>query len=236
MKLLRWLLPLLLVAALAAAYFGWSEAGGLRAEIEKLKAENQSIRAENQKAAEAQSRQRDAEVQRLRSEAQEVHKLRNEVTRLRTGAKDAERLRAENQQLRASAPAPASTPAATAPPDNFPRDSWTFAGYATPEAALISAVSAMKDGRPQAYLDSLSPEEQLRMAKTWETRSEAEIAAKHQQDVSVITGVRILERQAISAGEMRMKVYIEGANRVETVSMKQVGSDWKFGGFIREKK
>ena len=73
----------------------------------------------------------------------------------------------------------------------FPRDSWTFAGYSTPEAALVSAVWAMKEGKPQVFLDSLSAEEQARMAKAWENKSEDEIAAKHQQDVSQITGVRV---------------------------------------------
>ena len=33
-----------------------------------------------------------------------------------------------------------------------------------------------------------------------------------------------------------MSVYIDGVDRTEKVSMKRVGNDWKFGGFIREPK
>ena len=108
-----------------------------------------------------------------------------------------------------------------------------MAGYATPEAALVSAIWSMKEGNPKSYLDSLSPEEQARLAKTWENKTEAEIIAKHQSDVAPITGVRVLDRHEISAEEMQMNVYIEGVGRVEKVSMKRTGNDWKFGGFIR---
>ena len=45
--------------------------------------------------------------------------------------------------------------------------------------------------------------------------------------------MRVLDRHEISAEEMQMNVYIEGVGRVEKVSMKRTGNDWKFGGFIR---
>jgi hypothetical protein len=31
-----------------------------------------------------------------------------------------------------------------------------------------------------------------------------------------------------------MKVFIEGVNREEKVSIKRVGNEWKFNGFIRD--
>ena len=126
-----------------------------------------------------------------------------------------------------------ATNAAEAGKDQFPKESWNFAGYASPEAALVSAIWSMKEGNPKTYLDSLSPDEQARMAKVWENKSEAEIAAKHQSDVSSISAFRILERQNVTDNEVLMNVYIEGVGRMEKVSMKRVGNDWKFGGFIR---
>src|SRR5262249_44720756 len=111
---------------------------------------------------------------------------------------------------------------------------WAFSGYATPKAALVSAIWAMKEGNPKIYLESLSPEEQARMAKVWENKSEAEVAAKHQSDVASITGLRILEEQVVGDNQVVMAVQIEGTDRTEKVSMKRVGNDWKFGGFIRE--
>ena len=93
----------------------------------------------------------------------------------------------------------------------------------------------MKEGKPQVYLDSLSPEEQVRMAKVWENKSEGEIAAKHQQEVSQITNVRVMNQKEISPEEVQLAVFIEGPNRMEIVSMKRSGADWKFGGFFRDR-
>lgn len=242
MKILCSLGAVTLVAAVATALVGWQTVRQLRSENELLRAESQQLK-EHSEATEAESKRNGQELQRLRAQAQEVFKLRNEVTQLRSASQETETLRAENRQLRVqnhqlgdSAGVPVATavaPNAQTPADQFPRENWTFAGYSTPEAALITAVWAMKEGKPQVYLDSLSPDEQARLAKAWENKSETELAAKHQQDVSAITSVRILERREVSPDEMRMNVYIEGTGRMETVSMKRLGGDWKFGGFIR---
>jgi hypothetical protein len=241
MKAIRWLGFLLIVAAVSTAVSGWKTAGRLRAENEALRLELQSLKEQQATAAEAAAGERDRELQRLRADAQEVLRLRGEVTQLRSGAKESEKLRGENQQLRADNQQLRTGPAATSPAtsaveaakDQFPKESWSFAGYASPEAALVSAIWSMKEGNPKTYLDSLSPEEQARMAKVWENKSEAEIAAKHQADVSTISSFRILERQNVTDNEVLMNVYIEGVGRMEKVSMKRVGNDWKFGGFIR---
>ena len=236
----------LLIAAVAAAVLAWREATQLRAEVQALQAQSQAAQQEAASTAEAKAQQNEAELERLRVENQDVLKLRREVTQLRLSAQELEKVRVENQQLKAanqqlqSAPKPAATTAAPAPvepaKDQFAREAWTFSGYATPEAALISAISAMKDGNPKTYLDSLTPEEQARMAKVWENKSEAELAAKHQQDVSAITGMRVVDRKAISPDEVQMSVYIQGVDRLEKVSMKLIANEWKFGGFIRDAK
>src|SRR5713101_6088524 len=55
------------------------------------------------------------ELERLRAEAREVHKLRNEVSQLRAGVKGADQLRAENQQLRAAGRPLQAAPSAGVP-------------------------------------------------------------------------------------------------------------------------
>lgn len=205
----------------------------MRAEVEALRASS----------AEAET-VRVADSKRSQADAQDVARLRGEVTQLRTTAKDAEKLRAENQllrgenqKLRGTASAANPPPAPTTPPAGaFPRESWSLAGYTSPEAALVSAIWSMQQGNPKQYFESLTPEEQLRMTKVWEGKSAEEIAAKHQNDTSKITGMKVLNQQAISADEVQLSVYIEGVDRAEKVSMKRVGNDWKFGGFIREPK
>ena len=207
-----------------------AENAALRAEVDKMKAD-----AEGAQTARAR------EIKNLQADTTDVARLRGEVTQLRTAAKDAEKLRAENAQLRAqnqqlrgaTAAAPATVAAPAAEPGNFPRESWSLAGYTSPESALISAIWSMQQGNPKQYFESLTPEEQLRMTKAWEGKSQEEIAAKHQGDTSKITGMKVMDRQDISADEVVMSVYIQGVDRMEKVSLKRSGQDWKFGGYLR---
>jgi regulator of replication initiation timing len=222
---------------------------GCGGEARKLQAENESLRVElaelkARSEAEAQSTTtRDAEFKRLQADAREVVRLHGEITQLRSGSKDAESLRAENQRLKSenqalrSAGTAAATPAPTTPSaGDFPRESWAFAGYQSPEAALISAIWSMQQGNPKQYFESLTTDEQARMAKVWEGKSNEEIAAKHVSDTSKITSIKVLGAQETAPGQMVMSVYIGGVDRAEKVNMQRVGNDWKFGGFIREPK
>ncbi len=246
MNAIRLFVVVALIGSGAAAFTFWKRAEALAGENSALRADIETLKAAHASAADSpEAKQRDYELKRLRADAEEVHKLRGELAPMRAGAKDLERLRAENLQLRgdnqqlrtANASAAAAANPAVAPrpasADQFPRDAWSFAGYASPEAALVSSIWAMREGNPQTYLQSLSPEEQARVGKDWQTKTPTEIAAKHQSDVASITGLRVLERQPVSPNEVMMSVFIEGAGRMEKVSMKLIGNEWKFGGFIR---
>ncbi len=246
MKWIKWLFFLLFVAALAVAVAEWKRTNRLEAQLDILQQEKAAL--EDQLASANDNRQvrENAEMQRLRKEAEEVLALRNEVSQLRSSSRELEQLRNQHrllqdqyQQLvsrgagrpRSATDEPPAEPAAGAP---IPREAWNFSGYGTPEAALVSAIWSMKEGNPQVYLDSLSPEEQVRMASTWQDKSEAEIAAKHQQDVAQIRSLRVLETQNVSPDEVVMKVFLDGVNRTENVKVKRVGNDWKVGGFIQQ--
>ena len=233
-----------------AAWTGWRQASGYGLENQSLRSELDRLKSQMETGGQTDRQQREQDNQKLLAQSAEVLRLRSEVTRLKTDAAESEKLRTQNQQLLSqnqrsrtasqAAPNPSTPPVGTAPPaenkDNFPRDSWSFAGYQTPEAAMVSALWSMKEGNPKVYLESLSPDEQTRMAQSWLNKSEAEIAAKHQQDVSKISGLSIVERQQISADKVRLKVQIEGAGREAFVDLQRVGDDWKFGGFARQPK
>ncbi|MBC8003227.1 MAG: hypothetical protein H7X97_11640 [Opitutaceae bacterium] len=250
MKSLNLLLIAGLIGASTAAWMGFRRASGLNAENQSLRLELNRLQSQLEAIAQADRQQRDQDNQKLLTQSAEVLRLRSEVTRLKTGAPESEKLRAENQRLLAESQRSRPNPQAATDPtlpaagtiptpeskDRFLRDSWSFAGYQTPEAAMISALWSMKEGNPKMYLDSLSPEEQARVAQSWLNKSEAEIAAKHQQDVSKITGLNILERQQISADKMRLKVQIEGAEREAFVDLNLIDKEWKFGGFVRQPK
>ena len=240
MNTLRIFSPILLATALMLTGCG-GDAKKLQAENDALRAEVAELKARADADAQAATT-RDAELKRLQTVATEAVRLRGEITQLRSGSKDADSLRAENarlkteyQALRGASAAAANTLATPATaPGHFPRESWSYAGYQSPESALISAIYSMQQGNPKQYFDSLTPEEQVRMSKVWENKSPEEIAAKHVNDTSKITGMRILNTQEVAPGQMVMSVYIEGVDRAEKVSMKRVGEEWKFGGYIRE--
>lgn len=237
MRLERILYSVLILAAAVVAVINWRRAELFRADNEELRDRIENLETEAAGASNLLEVVRN-QSEKVRSQNLELMQLRNEVTQSRSGTKSAEALAAENQKLKAElAQARPDSEGASANQNRgsaFPRESWSFAGYASPESALVSAIWAMKEGNPQTYLESLTPQEQERMARIWQDKGEGEIAEKHKNDVSSIAGLRVLERQDLSPTEVVMNVYLEGPGRVEKIRMNQVGQDWKFGGFIRD--
>jgi len=219
-----------------------------RRRIASLLRDHESLRAElavaQQTIAKAgvQSGPQNEELERLRAEAREVHKLRNEVSQLRTGTKEVDQLRAENQKLRGAsraiqpAPSPGVAPSAAASQDGyFAKETWTFTGYATPEAALQSAIWAMREGDTKTLLASLAPEEMARMQKEWGNKSEAQVSADAKRGTDKIAGIRILESRILSDDEVVLSVYaMGGEDKVQKISMKRYGAEWKMAGPKRE--
>jgi hypothetical protein len=245
MRLERIVYTVLILVSSAFAAIYWRKAALFQEDNEALRERIDSLENEIVQNTQAADRAK-SNGEKLRTQTGELLKLRNEITQLRSTAKSVDsltsenqRLRAENQQLRS--PTGGVTGVPTQAPiesfagrDQFPRNSWNFAGYASPEAALVSAIWAMREGDPKTYLDSLAPQEQERVAQNWQNKSETELAEKHKSDVSAISGLRVLDRQNVAPNELVMNVYLEGPGRVEKIRMNQVGQEWKFGGFIRE--
>jgi hypothetical protein len=241
MRVERIIYGLLIIAAATFAAINWRKAALFQADNESLRARIDTLETEaNQSTQTADLVKTSAD--KLRTQTGELAKLRGEVTQLRTVATNAAALTAENQRLRqqlqargsAVPPAQPSPLEAYAGRDQFPRNSWNFAGYNSPEAALVSAIWAMREGDPKTYLNSLAPDEQQRVAQNWQGKSETELAEKHKNDVAAISGLRVLGRENSAPNEMVMSVYLEGPGRVEKVRMSQVGQDWKFGGFMHD--
>ena len=242
MRIERFIYSVLIIGASLLAIINWRKAAVLEFDNEELRDQVRAFQTELQMANQQVDMSRSGS-EKLREQTAELMRLRNEVTQLRNQDKQVESLRAQNEQLKEAltqrsgqtlAPSERRESSTDLGSDVFPRERWTFAGYASPESALVSAIWAMKEGNPETYLNSLAPQEQERMAKIWQEKSESEIADKHRNDVSSIAGLRVLERQNISPTEVIMNVLLEGPGRMEKIRMNQVGQEWKFGGFIRE--
>ena len=183
------------------------------------------------------------ELERLKAEAREVHKLRNEVSQLRAGAKEVDQLRAENRRLRgegrplqAAPSAGAAVPSATTSTEGYyAKENWAFTGYATPEAALESVIWAMREGDTRMLLTSLTPEEMARMQKEWGNKSEAQISADAKRGTDKISGIRILERKTLSDDKVVLSVFAAGGeDKVQKISMRRYGAEWKLAGPKKE--
>jgi hypothetical protein len=159
-----------------------------------------------------------SEVGLLRQQTNVLAKLQEEIYRLRTGSTN------RNPQT--------TRPLADAASQNvFPKESWTFAGYATPEAALESAVWAMSQGDTKTFLASFSPDEQKRFVeKEWADKSESEVRADGKEQFSKVRGFQILDRKNVDDAQIDMAVYISGMTKeVATFRVQRIGGEWKLG-------
>ena len=146
----------------------------------------------------AEHDRRSKKMARAKNSSSTSNELLVELLRLRGegGAR-----KKEIQKLRTALGANSTTPAVKTAPgpaatDDLPKESWMFAGYATPEAALQSTVWAASHGDLKAILASSTPEEANRMAEEWQGKSESEIAAESIGQLSRVTGFQIVNTRA----------------------------------------
>jgi hypothetical protein len=192
------------------------------------------LEAENERLS---KRARSAATNSISGEQKrELARLRSEVTRLRAETNQAERMRQEIDRLRPTRTEPAKTQSPNAAqPDNFPRETWAFAGYGTPETAIQSLSWASLRGDLDTFFKSMAPEEQARIRKQWESqgKGDAEIRDFLINYWAQTKAIRIEERQAISDNEAMLSLFIERENgRSQRMKMKiqRLGNEWKVAG------
>jgi len=233
----------LFLASLAVHVVERRRISGLRQDNESLREDLAAAKQLIDAKSSDQSRPPNEELERLRAEAREVHRLRNEVSQLRAGVKQADQLRAENQRLRAAGKplqaAPSTgvaVPSAAISQEGYSaKENWAFIGYATPEAALQSVIWAMREGDTRTLLASVTAEEMERMHKEWGNKSEAQISADAKRGTDKLSGIRILESKTLSDDEVVLSVYAAGGeDKVQKISMKRYGAEWKMAGPKKE--
>src|ERR1039458_2313602 len=167
----------------------------------------------------------------------ELLRLRGEAGVLREQRKELEILREENRRVRAALEsrlkaqsAGAAGTAATA--DYWPRDSWAFAGYASPEAALQSFFWAASTGDLKTALNGTTGEAHEMGEKEQEEKSEAEASAKAIAEFASYKSVDVLDREAQADDAVVLNIAVVDKKRTITakVLMKKIDNDWKFSG------
>ena len=170
-------------------------------------------------------------------ERTELLRLRNQAAQLRMATNELQQLRAQVGQLGASRQTVAASRAGNgAAGEMVSREALSFAGYATPDAALQSTLFAMTQGDHNAFLASLSPEEAQRVAKQAEGKTPEQMSEKWRRDTGEMTSYRILDRDEVSSEEMVLVIYVAGEKKVVPMQMRRVGDEWKFAGVATDRR
>jgi hypothetical protein len=159
----------------------------------------------------------------------ELGKLREEVRHLRTRTNDLQSMRVEMRRLRAQLSAARSSMTSNAPPDVpagdiYPRDSWKFAGFDTPESAVESVTWAISQGDEDSYFESLSPDLQDEMQSALIDGSFADLGPV---ELMGATGFRIVDRETISDGQQIITIYVDGQTDEMSLPLIKTPDGWK---------
>jgi hypothetical protein len=157
-------------------------------------------------------------------QSRELLRLRGEVGLLRQQSKQLETVRQENRQARAAGGA------ATA--DYWPRDSWAFTGYASPDAALQSSLWAANSGDLKALLASVTGEAREEMEKEFGGKPESEASIRAMDQVIGLKSVRVLKREVQADDTVVLTAAFEDRTDTHTTKLlvKKIGNDWKVSG------
>jgi hypothetical protein len=195
-------------------------------ELARLAAENERLSTLVAQATSAQTLPN--------GQLRELLKLRGEVGRLRQQSQEAERLRSENQRLRIEAggwnrPAGNASPGA-ASQNNVPKESWNFAGYATPEDAFQSAVWAISRGDVKTLYASLTEEGRQKIEGEEKGQPESDLAAKGVEVMGKFKAYRAEGREDQPDGSIVLTVSMirpDDTPETERMTVKRVGAEWK---------
>jgi hypothetical protein len=164
-------------------------------------------------------------------ESRELLRLRGEVGVLRQQSQELETVRKENRQARAALESSLKTQSA-ATADYWPRDSWAFTGYASPDAALQTSLWAANNGDLKALLASATGEVRKQMEEELGGKSESEASIRAMDQVVSLKSVRVLNREVQADDTVVVTAAFEDRTdtHTEKLLMKKIGNDWKLAG------
>jgi RNA polymerase sigma factor (sigma-70 family) len=205
--------------------------------VSRLREQNQTLQQQHAEQIQQLQTERDAATNRLASiidqianikgNNAELLKLRGEVGMLRKQTEASDKLQRENRALReAQTDAEKNKPEEA--PIHFAKESWTFAGYATPEATLQSVVWAQTKNDLTTFLAGLAPEAQNEMKSALERKPE--MASSMMSAINKVKGFTILKKVSLADDQMLLRVRNEmedGTENIMTSTLKRIEGEWK---------
>jgi hypothetical protein len=164
------------------------------------------------------------------AEFHELLRLRNQVGQLDRTKREADELRAANQQLVVGL-------ANTGTNQGYwSGEQLAFAGFADPESAMKSTLAAWISGDPGAFLASCVPAERAALEKERAATSEAEFAARSKCLAGLYgpatQGVRVLGKKTLSQDEAVLDLYFEGDEKSREFQLRRFGDEWRVTGLL----
>ena len=159
----------------------------------------------------------------------ELADLRRQVEALRHRTNDIAGLQKEIERLRGILSVAAnSADDSTAVPDVpasdiHPRDSWTFAGYDTPENTIQSIIWAVSEGDQDTYAAGVTSELGGQLQNEFDDGSFADEGPLEMGDV---TGYSIVDRNVISGNQVVVTLFMHGPNDFMQVPLEQTPNGW----------
>ena len=227
-----------LTVAVGAGVYEANQAAGARADLRTLAHKQMPLIDQIQTL----QRERDEATNRLaklndkseitKNNETELLRLRGEVGTLRQQTNELVRLLAENQRLRSDpASGKAQRPPNLAAGDLVPVESLSFAGYATPEAAFQSTLSADAKGDLKTLFEGFTPERRDMEEKGITGKSESELAEGKAERVAhfAAANVRIVNSRLLSDDEAELVIYLaaEKDRELTTMTMRRIAGEWK---------
>lgn len=166
----------------------------------------------------------------LDEQTRELLRLRGEATVLGQQIGGLAKVREENRQAHAalerSVKAAAAKPVATA--DYWPRDSWSFAGYATPASALQSCFWAADKGDLKTLVGGTTGAVRELIETQFKGKSDTETSVRVMDSVAGLRSVRILNRKVQDDGTVVLTAELEGrTDETGKLILKKIGNEWK---------
>ena len=166
-----------------------------------------------------------------KEEQSELLRLRNQAAQLRAATNELRQLRAQLNQSRAAVQTPGAAATSTgAGAELVPRETWSFAGYATPQAAFHSTMFAHSQGDHQTFLASLTGDLARDNQKELNNKTPEQFSENLRRETAKFTGYRILEMDEVSPEETVLMIYYAGESDTEKVRMRKIGDEWKVAG------
>lgn len=180
--------------------------------------------------------ERDAATNRLAVLADEMAKTKRNTLELLKLRGEVGLLRQQTNRLGELAQALSTTlssvnsPGAPLEQTNFPRESWTFAGLATPENALQSYMWAKNRGDVATAFATATPELKQEVKDFYfKDKSDEEISALLIDSAKHQMGIQILKKMEAAEDQVVFQVHIDGERdkSYSLVTMKKINDEWK---------